>query len=77
MTRTANFTVTGGQEIHCEGCEQRIGRALMRLDGVESAEASVEGQRVVVEFDPEKVATNELRDRLDLLGYEAAGGDTA
>lgn len=77
MTRTANFTVTGEQKIHCEGCEQRIGRALGRLDGVESASASVEGQRVVVEFDPDKVGTDELRDRLDLLGYEATGGDPA
>lgn len=77
MTQTAEFTVTGEQTIHCEGCEQRIGRALKRLDGVESASASVEGQRVVVEFDPDKVGTDELRDRLDLLGYEAVGGDAA
>lgn len=77
MTQTAQFTVTGEQTIHCEGCEQRIGRALKRLDGVESAQASVEGQRVVVKFDPDKVGTNELRDRLDLLGYEATGGDPA
>lgn len=77
MTQTAEFTVTGEQTIHCEGCEQRIGRALGHLDGVESASASVEGQRVTVEFDPQKVGPADMRERLDLLGYEAVGGDAA
>lgn len=72
MTQTAEFTVTGEQKIHCEGCEERIGRALGRLPGVENAEASADSQRVVVEFDPERVGTEEVRQRLDFLGYEAS-----
>jgi len=76
MMQTAEFTVTGDQKIHCEGCEQRIGRALGRLDGVEKAQASADSQRVVVEFDPERVGPAEMRERLGLLGYEA-GGDPA
>lgn len=80
MTQTAEFTVTGEQTIHCEGCEQRIGRALGRLDGVEEARASADSQRVVVEFDPEKIGPDEVRERLGFLGYEAVGstgGDAA
>ncbi|MGI9050483.1 MAG: heavy-metal-associated domain-containing protein [Rubrobacteraceae bacterium] len=77
MTRTARFTVTGEQTIHCEGCEQRIGRALKRLDGVEEVRAGAESQRVAVEFDPEKIGPEEMRERLDLLGYEAVEGDAA
>jgi len=77
MTQTAEYTVTGKQTIHCEGCEQRIGRALMRLDGVESAQASADSQRVIVEFDPEKVGTEQLRERLDFLGYEVGGEGAA
>lgn len=77
MAHTSEFTVTGEQKIHCEGCEQRIGRALGRLEGVEEARASADSQRVVIEFDPEKVGIDELRDRLDLLGYEVIGNDTA
>lgn len=73
MTQTAEFTVTGEQTIHCESCEQRVGRALKRLAGVESAEASADSQRVIVEFDPEKVGPDELRERLGFLGYEAVG----
>ncbi len=77
MVNTTEFTVTGEQKIHCEGCEQRIGRALKRLPGVERVEASADSQRVVVEFDPERLGDEELRDRLDLLGYEVTDGTGA
>jgi copper chaperone CopZ len=77
MTRTAEFTVTGDQKIHCEGCEQRIDRALRRLSGVHSVEASAESQRIVVEVDPAQVDTDQVRERLDLLGYEVTGGGSA
>ncbi len=77
MADTAEFVVTGEQKIHCEGCEQRIGRALERLPGVGSVEASAEGQRVVVEMDPERVGPEQVRERLDLLGYEVTGGGGA
>jgi copper chaperone CopZ len=75
MANTAEFVVTGEQKIHCEGCEQRIGRALKRLPGVRSVEASAESQRVIVEMDPEQVGPERVRERLDLLGYEVTGGD--
>jgi copper chaperone len=74
MTRTTTFTVTGEQKIHCEGCEQRIDRALKRLPGVRDVEASAESQRVIVEMDPEQVGPEQVRERLDLLGYEVTGG---
>jgi copper chaperone CopZ len=77
MTRTTTFTVTGEQKIHCEGCEQRIDRALRRLPGVGSVEASAESQRVVVETDPDRVGPEQVRERLDLLGYEVTGGGAA
>ncbi len=70
MTNTTGFTVTGEQKIHCEGCEQRIGRALRSLPGVLGVEASAQSQRIVVETDPERVGPEEVRERLDLLGYE-------
>lgn len=70
MTNTAKYTVVGEEKLHCEGCEQRVGRALERLDGVRSVEASHESQRVEVEYDPSRVDEEQLRDRLDLLGYE-------
>ena len=76
-TNTLKFTVTGDDEIHCEGCEQRIGRALDRLDGVTSVEASAQTQRVVVETDPAQTDSDQLRERFDLLGYEVTTEQTA
>jgi copper chaperone len=77
MANTTEFTVTGEQKIHCEGCERRIDRALRRLPGILGVEASAESQRVVVEMDPEWVSSEEVRERLDLLGYRVTEGGTA
>ena len=76
-TNTLNYTVTGEQEIHCEGCEQRIRRALERLDGVQAVEASAQSQRIAVETDPAQTDPEQLRERVDLLGYEITQNDTA
>jgi copper chaperone CopZ len=73
IANTAEFIVTGEQKIHCEGCEQRIGRALKRLPGVGSVEASAQSQRVIVEMDPEQVGPEQVRERLKILGYEVIG----
>lgn len=70
MANKTQFIVTGMQGIHCEGCEQRIDRALRRLPGVLGVEASAETQRVVVEMDTNQVGPEEVRERLDQLGYE-------
>jgi copper chaperone len=77
MTTTMNFTVTGDQEIHCEGCEQRISRALERFEGVETVEASAQNQHISVETDPAQTGPDQLRERLDLLGYDATNEQTA
>jgi copper chaperone CopZ len=77
MTSTTNFTVTGDQEIYCEGCEQRISRALERLDGVETVEVSAQNQHISVETDPAQTGPDQLRERLDLLGYDVTNEQTA
>jgi copper chaperone CopZ len=69
-TRVIDFVVSGEQKIHCEGCEQRIGNALRRLSGVEDVRASAKSQRVEVKLDPDQVDPEEVRDRLEQLGYE-------
>jgi copper chaperone len=75
-TKTMNFSVTGDQQIHCEGCEQRIGRALERLDGVQTVEASAQSQHISVETDPAQTSSDQLRERLDLLGYDVTDEET-
>jgi copper chaperone len=76
-TRVIDFVVSGEQKIHCEGCEQRIGRALGRLPGVEEVKASVEAQQVVANIDPNQVSPEQVQERLEQLGYEVTGGGGA
>ncbi len=77
MTNTIEYTVVGEGKLHCEGCEQRVDRALKRLPGVREVEASHKSQRIEVGYDPGRVDQEQLRERLGLLGYEVepAEGD--
>jgi copper chaperone CopZ len=69
MRRTIDFVVTGEEKLYCAGCEQRVGNVLHRLAGVETVQASVETQHVVVTFDAGKIGPEQLRARLEQLGY--------
>jgi len=72
MPDNIQFTVIGEEKLHCEGCEQRVGNALRRLPGVEGVEASAQSQRVRVTIDRDRLSPEEVRDRLELLGYEVS-----
>ncbi|MDQ4077988.1 MAG: heavy-metal-associated domain-containing protein [Chloroflexota bacterium] len=74
MIRIVDFKVIGEQTIHCAGCEQRIGNALRRMEGVEDVSASAQTQQVVVDLDPNQVSPAEIQARLELLGYEVTQG---
>jgi copper chaperone CopZ len=67
---TMTFSVTGNQQIHCDGCEQRISRALERMNGVQTVDASAQSQRIVITTDLAQTGPDQLRERLDLLGYD-------
>lgn len=73
MIQTKAFQITGAQTIHCEGCEHRIGNALRRFDGVHDVRASATTQQVEVRFDPEQVGAEQLREKLEQLGYAVEG----
>lgn len=69
-TTVLQFQVTGEEKIHCAGCESRIATALRRLPGVEEVQASAETQQVQVTIAPAQVSANQLRARLEELGYQ-------
>ena len=71
MTETIHLTVTGEQPIHCASCEQRIGNGLRRLAGVQNVRASSKTQRVEVAIDPAQVNAEQVRAKLDQLGFLA------
>ena len=58
-----------GKGIHCAGCEATIERFLARVPGVEQVKASEKTQLVSVTFDPHQLAVDQVRDKLDELGY--------
>ena len=70
MTRTVDFPVIGTQPIHCAGCEERIRNALQRLPGVHTVLASSHSQQVAVTFEPAQVSPEQIRAKLEQLGYQ-------
>lgn len=70
MARTIDFTVIGEPQIHCAGCEQRIGNAMRRLPGVQDVKASARTQRVAVTIDPADVGSEQVQAKLEQLGYQ-------
>ncbi len=64
------FTITGEQKIHCAACEQQIGTALSHVPGIRDVHASAKTQQVVVALDPTDVAPDEVRSKLEQMGYQ-------
>ena len=60
----------------CAGCEQRLGAALRRLDGVVEATADHTSGQVRVRFDPTGTDRGAVADRIVLAGYTFDGTDT-
>jgi copper chaperone CopZ len=61
--------VTG---IRCERCVLRLGGALGKLDGIESANANLMGQ-VTVAWDDERVEREEIAAALARAGFQPSG----
>jgi copper chaperone len=66
------LTVIGKQILHCAGCEKRIRRALRRLPGVQEVQASTQTQQVTVVIDPGQASPDQVRAKLEQLGYQLA-----
>jgi copper chaperone CopZ len=75
MTGRLNFQVIGEQTIHCAGCEQRIGRAIRLLPGVQDVQASAQSQQVRVAIDPTRVRPEAVQAKLEQLGYQVTPQD--
>lgn len=55
--------------IHCAGCEARIQSVLTRMPGVQEARANHKTQKVDLTLDPASVSLQEVKDKLEDLGY--------
>ena len=68
MVRSETMQVSG---IRCERCVLRLGGALGKLDGLESAHANLLGE-VTLSWDDERVDREEIVAALDRAGFRQA-----
>jgi copper chaperone CopZ len=65
--RSETLQVTG---VRCERCVMRLGSALQKLDGIESANANLMGQ-VTVAWDEERLPREEIVAALAKAGFRS------
>lgn len=56
-------------DMTCSSCENRVEKAIKKIDGVSSAKASCSGQYAIVEYDDEVCDLNEIREAVKKAGY--------
>lgn len=56
----------------CSGCENRIEKSLLNLDGIEKVNANYEKGIVEVTL-KEQINSNILKERLEILGFSVIG----
>jgi len=66
-------TVTLGiSGMTCGGCVRSVTNVLTALDGVAKADVSLENRSAVVDYDPGKVAVDQLKRSVVEAGFEIA-----
>ena len=64
---TAKFTVYG----NCEMCEKTIEGSLEGVEGVASADWNVETDEMTVDFDPEVITLDKIKQKIADVGYDS------
>ncbi len=67
--QTISLSVSG---MSCEGCEERITRALRRIAGISAVEADYRSGAVRVIFDPAHASDATIRAAIERAGYGVA-----
>ena len=66
---TLKLTVKGEETIHCVGCENRAQSVVSTLPGVLKVKADHKTQEIRVTLDRDRITPEEVREKLDLMGY--------
>ena len=53
----------------CSHCENAVKKSVGALNGVSSVAVDLKGKKVMVEFDPEKVTVDTIKDTIEDQGY--------
>ena len=54
----------------CAGCSARVEQKLNTLDGISSASVNLPARTALVEYDPQQISLEQMRDALAAIGYE-------
>ena len=65
-------TLLRSQELSCPSCVAKIEKALLALDGVQSAAVHFNTGRIEVEHDPQISSSEQLLKAIRKAGYEAS-----
>ena len=57
--------------MHCEGCSNRLTRVLENLDGVNSANVSLENKKADIEYNEDTLNIEEIKEAISDAGFEA------
>lgn len=74
MNESVTLQVEG---MTCTGCEQRLGVALHRLEGVYEATANHRSGQVRIRFDPTVTGPEAFTERVVAAGYQVTGQSEA
>jgi copper chaperone CopZ len=77
MSQTLNYQVVGAARRLRNGSSPRIGNALRRVRGVQAVDASARTQQVQVTIDPAQVGPEQVKCRLEQIGYQVKPEDVS
>ena len=61
------FNVEG---MSCSHCENSVKKSVGALNGVENVFVDLKAKKVTIEFDPEKVSAETIKDTIEDQGYD-------
>ena len=70
-TKTSKKTTLRASDLNCPSCVSKIETALKAVDGVADAAVKFTTGRILVEYDPSKVETDDLIGAVRSVGYVA------
>ena len=54
----------------CAGCSARVEKRLNELEGIQSAAVNLSARTALVEYDPQKISLQQMKDELSKIGYD-------
>ena len=54
----------------CAGCSARVEQKLNALDGIEAAAVNLSARTALVEYDPQRISLEQMKDELGKIGYD-------